>query len=113
MTMIFGLLYASAFLATIEIAGIAQALITYGPLGLICAYLIYRDEKREKDRAAHDQLYGLKFDTMIEEIRKLSHRLSGLSKGLLMDIMERTQDANTRQLAKDMLERADKGREHE
>lgn len=113
MTTIFGLIYLTAFLATIELAGIAQALITYGPLGLICAYLIYRQEKQEQARVAHDQLWAGKFDTMIEEMRKVSHRLSGLSKGLLMDIMERTHDAHTRQLAKDLLEKVESGKAHE
>lgn len=91
MTTIFCCLYAFAFLATIELAGLQTSLLTYGPLGVICIWLMLRDEKRD------------------QSIRDLSHRINGLSKALLLDILGRPVDAPTRQLAKDMLDKAEKG----
>ena len=46
-------------------------LITYGPLGVISAWLMFRAEKA----------FG--------EIRSLGHRIDGLTKALLMDMVSR------------------------
>lgn len=49
----------------------ASALLAYGPLGVICAWFMFRAEK----------LFG--------EIRALGHRIDGLTRALLVDLTER------------------------
>ncbi len=46
-------------------------LYTYGPLGVFCGWLMWRDEKRAADH------------------RSIGHRLDGLTKALLVDMAER------------------------
>jgi len=46
-------------------------LLTYGPLGAICAWFMLRGEK------------------VVAEIRSLSHRIDGLTRALLVDMAER------------------------
>lgn len=49
----------------------ASVLFTYGPLGVISAWLMFRAEK----------LFG--------EVRTLAHRIDGLTKALLVDMIDR------------------------
>lgn len=78
------------------IAALAQlvesnnALYTYGPLGIICVWLMYRDEKRAADH------------------RSLGHRLDGLTKALLVDMTEREScGTNTRRYAHEEIAKID------
>jgi hypothetical protein len=48
-----------------------SVLLTYGPLGVICAWFMLRAEK------------------VFTELRSLSHRIDGLTRALLADMVER------------------------
>ena len=68
-------------LAEIAVAGDGGALLTYGPLGIITAWLMYRDEKRatafrdsETRNAQHHH--------------DILHRIDGLTKALLVEKIE-------------------------
>lgn len=89
MTFVYSCVCLGVFLATVDIAGLQASLLTYGPLGVITVWLMLREEKRDKT------------------IRDLSHRINGLSKALLVDILARPIDSTTRQLAKEMLEKVE------
>lgn len=54
-----------------QVAAEHQALYTYGPLGIICGWLMWRDEKRAADN------------------RSLAHQIGTLTKALLVDMLER------------------------
>lgn len=49
----------------------SPALYTYGPLGVICAWLMWRDERRAADH------------------RSIGDRIDGLTTAILVDITER------------------------
>lgn len=40
------------FIGGADAAIVLQALVIYGPLGIICAYLLYREREREHEHAA-------------------------------------------------------------
>ena len=62
----------------------APSLLTYGPLGVICAWFMLRGEK------------------VVAEIRFLAHRIDGLTKALLVDMTERdTCGLNTKRYARE------------
>ncbi len=48
------------------------SLATYGPIGVICGWLILRDERRAKDA-----------EKLREEIAKVAHQMKGLNRNLL------------------------------
>ena len=54
-----------------EIANASSPLYTYGPLGVFCAYFMWRGEG-----------FG-------REIRTLSHRIDGLTRAMLVDALSR------------------------
>jgi len=54
-----------------QIASENSGLLTYGPMGIMCAWLMLRAEK----------IFG--------DIRSLSHRIDGLTRALLMDLVSR------------------------
>lgn len=67
------------FLAVIaQLTTESPALYTYGPLGIMCAFFMWRDVARDKERAV-----------FIDEIRGLSHRIDGLTRQLMMEMIER------------------------
>ena len=75
-----------AFLATIatlaQVSEGTPALYTYGPLGIITCWLMYRDEMRAKQVTKMEaQMSEMHVDAM--------HRIDGLAKALLMDMVER------------------------
>ncbi len=78
-----------------------QALYTYGPLGVICAWLMWRDERRAiEKRTADEKISG--------DFSALGHRIDGLSKALLVDMTEReTCGMHTRRYAQEELARID------
>jgi hypothetical protein len=80
-----------AFVGVAYLAGLAEivaaggdnsaALLTYGPLGIITAWLMYRDEKRSvqfRDTEARNADYH----------HDVLHRIDGLTKALLVDKIE-------------------------
>jgi len=114
MTTTLAAIYFAAFLANVAATDLTSSLLTYGPLGLFCAYMIWRDEKRTKEVADRDKLFGEKFDSVIDEIRKVSHRLTGLSKGLMLDVATRPGvEQHIKRMAEDLLAKNGNGTDHE
>jgi len=60
-----------AFLSQIAAEPGAGVLLTYGPMGVLLLWFMYRDGK------------------IVPEIRSLSHRIDGLTRALLMDMVNR------------------------
>ena len=54
-----------------RIAQEAPALYTYGPMGIVLAWFMWRGEK------------------VVTELRSLAHRIDGLTKALLVDMADR------------------------
>ena len=52
-----------------------NALITYGPMGLMLAWVLMRGEK--------------KLDQVVERIDRLAHRINGITKAMLVDVISR------------------------
>lgn len=68
----------------------AGVLLTYGPLGAMCAWLMFRAEK------------------VFTEIRDLAHRIDGLTKALLVDMTNRdTCGAQTKLYAREAIAKID------
>lgn len=65
-----------------QVAADNPALYQYGPLGIICAFFMWRDVARDKEREKERKEF-------LSEIRGLSHRIDGMSKAQLMDICSR------------------------
>lgn len=57
----------------------ANALFAYGPLGLMCVWLMFRTERK---------LESLSTD-VVTELRILGHRINGMSRALLADVAAR------------------------
>ncbi len=55
------------------------ALYAYGPLGIICAFFMWRDVARDRERAA-----------FVDKLGDVGHRMDGLTKALLVDMIHRT-----------------------
>ena len=72
------------------------ALFAYGPLGVICAWFMWR------------------FEAMVKEFRTLSHRIDGMTPAMLVDVISRGADNPVaKRTAEEMLgkiERRDSGR---
>ena len=68
----------------------ASVLLTYGPLGVMTAWLMWRSEK------------------VFTEIRDLAHRIDGLTKALLVDMSNRdTCGVQTKAYAKEAIAKID------
>lgn len=68
----------------------AGVLLTYGPLGVMCAWLMWRSER------------------VFTELRDLAHRIDGLTKALLVDMANRdTCGLQTKQYAQDAIAKID------
>ena len=73
-----------------QIADSPGVLLTYGPLGAICVWFMWRAER------------------VFTEIRDLGHRIDGLTKALLVDMANRdTCGFQTKQYAKDAIAKID------
>lgn len=84
-----------------QVATENQALYSYGALGIICAWLMWRDEKRAKDLREAD-------GERSTEMRSLAHRIDGLTKALLVDITEREScGLHTKRYAKEEIAKID------
>lgn len=75
------------FLAQVnEMAGANPVLFTYGPMGVILAWFMWRGEK------------------FICELKVLSHRMDGLTRAQLMDLVNRDScGPQTKKVAEEML----------
>ncbi len=73
-----------------ELADNASPLLTYGPLGAICAWFMFRGEK------------------VAAKIGDLAHRIDGLTKALLVDMVNRENvGVKTKQYAVDTIAKID------
>ena len=70
-----------------------SALAIYGPMGIICAWLMLRDERRAKDA-----------DKLRESIEGVAHQMKGLNRNLLY-VTATTGPAPLRDIAAKELER--------
>lgn len=69
-------------------------MLTYGPMGLICGWLMVRAEK--------------KFDLVIAHLGRLSHRIDGLTRAMLADVLSRDSTGDVaRKIAQEMLDKMD------
>lgn len=71
MNLLNGLPILAISIAQMDVAS-SPALTTYGPIGIICAWLIYRDEKRAKEN-----------EKLRESIGDVAHQMKNLSRALL------------------------------
>lgn len=72
------------FAQVAQVVSDSPALYSYGPLGIMCAWLMWRDERRGN------------------ESRTVAHRIDGLSRVLLVDMTERdTCGQNTKRFARE------------
>lgn len=72
----------------LQITSDNQLLVAYGPLGIICAWFMWRNEK------------------LITEIRTLSHRIDGMTRAMLAETLGRENTTpGARKVAQDMLNR--------
>lgn len=70
--------------ALAQTAAESPILLGYGPLGVVCLWLMYRDERRGN------------------ESRAVGHRIDGLTKALLVDMTEREScGVNTKRYARE------------
>ena len=76
-------------------------LYTYGPLGIFTCWLMWRDEKRAAQiKRNEDRTYDMQRDVM--------HRIDGLTKALLVDLIEReTSGHETKRYAADAIQKID------
>jgi hypothetical protein len=81
-----------------QVAENHSALLTYGPLGCFCAWLMWRAERVE---AKITEKVG-------DKISDLAHRIDGLTRAMLVDMAEReTTGRNTKQYARDAIAKID------
>lgn len=77
------------------------ALYSYGPLGVICAFFMWRDVNRENAREKERAMF-------IFEIRGLGHRIDGLAKVQLLELVEsENAGSNARQYAREAIAKID------
>lgn len=83
-----------------DISAPPSGLYVYGPMGIILTWFMWRYESRNE---------GLRKD-----IRVLSHRIDGMSKALLVDVISRdTKGGAAKKFAEDMLSRMEIRKEGE
>lgn len=89
-------------LAEIAVAGDGGAtLVTYGPLGIITAWLMYRDEKRATAFREIENKNGSYHHDIL-------HRIDGLTKALLVDKVESEHTSpSVRKYAQDTIAKID------
>jgi hypothetical protein len=71
-TILIGLTPIAALVLSQVAAPAESPLLIYGPMGVICGWLILRDEKRAKEG-----------ERLREEIGKVAHEMKGLNRNLL------------------------------
>ena len=76
------------------IADNQSVLLTYGPLGIVCAWLMWRAEKTEARVALM--------------LKDLAHRIDGLTRAMLVDMTEReSAGERTKEYARQAIARID------
>lgn len=69
-------------------------LVTYGPMGVVLAWFMIRGEA--------------KLQRVVDRIDVLSHRINGVTRAMLVDVMSRdSSGTQARKFAQEMLERAE------
>lgn len=58
-------------------------LTVYGPMGIICLWLMYRDEKRNGEHLRATAVARQDNTALREEIRGVAHQMKGLNRNLL------------------------------
>ena len=91
-------------LAMAQISGVNTKLEVYGPMGIICLWLMYRDEKRAKEAQTGKDLDRKENEKTREEIRNVAHQMKGVSRGLLF-VTATHGPAGLREVAEKELER--------
>lgn len=64
-----------------QIAAENPALYTYGPLGVVCAFFMWRDVQRERERIVERTIF-------IGELRAVRHSMDGLQRAFLVTTLE-------------------------
>lgn len=64
-----------------QIAADNPALYTYGPLGVVCGFFMWRDVQRERERMAERTAF-------IGELRAVRHSMDGLQRAFLVTTLE-------------------------
>jgi hypothetical protein len=73
-----------------------NALVIYGPMGIMLAWFAWRAENR--------------LDDIVSSVRKLGHRIDGVTRAMLVEVVSRP-DGNhkSKQIAQDLLEDIERG----
>lgn len=75
-------------------ANLVGALLTYGPMGIMLVWLMWRVEER--------------FEKMADRLETLAHRINGMTRAMLADILSRdSSGAAARKIAEEMLTKMD------
>ena len=72
-----------AALALSEFDGTASKLAVYGPMGVICLWLMYREEKMRTETAKVQASTREDNAALREEISRVAHQMKGLNRNLL------------------------------
>ena len=96
------------FLAQIPDVSWTNALFAYGPLGIMCAFLMFFSVKKLDTVAGH---IVSKFETVsseiVSELRVMGHRFNGLSRALFAEALTRERNAAVVELADERRAHAD------
>lgn len=75
-----------------------SVLLTYGPLGIVCAWLMWKIERLENKLA----------ETLGAKLGDLAHRIDGLTRAMLVDMTEReSAGERTKEYARDAIAKID------
>ena len=69
--------------AASDLGGAPHGLEVYGPIGVMCIYLLYREEKTRKDAREEREAYHSENAKMREELRSLVHQVRNLNRNIL------------------------------
>jgi hypothetical protein len=79
------LVYTTPLLAVAlaQVGGFPTGLSVYGPIGLVCMLLVYREEKTRAEMKAERDAVREDNAKLREEIRQVAHQMKGLNRNLL------------------------------
>lgn len=99
-------IYSSPLLAVIlaDIGGIPSGLATYGPIGLVCILLVYREEKTRAEMKEEREAIRQDNAKLRDEIRSMTHQIRNLNRNILYQAATSGPDG-IRHLAEKELER--------
>jgi len=76
----------------------AGPLLTYGPLGIVCAWLMWKIERMEKSMV----------ESLGTRLGDLAHRIDGLTRAMLVDMTEReSAGERTKEYAREAIAKID------